>query len=90
MTGLDTWHGILMGACGSLTSALGILWRTMLKKDAQHAAAIASKDAQLEAQHADHVADVKELTRETLELARAATSAPPLRLSASRPQDSNR
>jgi hypothetical protein len=32
----------------------------------------------LDDQHADHVADVKELTKEAIELARAATYAPPL------------
>lgn len=62
-----------MGACGSLTTALGILWRANLKLQSK-----------LDAQHDEHVADVKELTRETIELARAATSAPPLRLYAPR------
>ena len=57
------------------------MWRAALKKDATHAAEIARKDAQLETQHADHVADVKALTKETVELARAAMSAPPVRLS---------
>lgn len=74
---MDAWHGILMGACGSLTTALGILWRALLKRDKQIAEL-----------HADHLADVKVLTRETIDLAKTLTSAPPLQLSASLPPES--
>ena len=66
----DKWHGILIGACGSLTSALGILWR------------------ELQRTRKDHLQDVKTLGHEAIELARAATLAPPLQPSAQRPPDS--
>lgn len=60
----------------------------MLKRDKDHAKVVHDLQTKLDASHGDHVADVKELTRETIELARAATYAPPLVRSDSRPPDS--
>lgn len=69
---MDAWHGILISAVTSLAAAVGVLWRqTVLLR------------RQLDDLHAEHLDDVKVLTRETIELARAATYAPPLMRSGS-------
>ena len=81
---MDAWHGMLISAIGSLSAALGVMWRALLKKDKDNT----NLRKQLDDLHADHVEDVKTLTRETIELARAATYAPPLSRSGSRPPDS--
>ncbi len=88
MKELDAWHGMLLSAIGSLSTVVGVLWRTLLKRDKDHAKAVSDLQVKLDTSHGDHVADVKELTRETIELARAATYAPPLSRSGSRPPDS--
>ena len=85
---MDAWHGTLLSAIGSLSAALGVLWRAWLKRDKEHAKLVADLQLKLEDSHGNHVADVKELTRETIELARAATYAPPLSRSDSQPPDS--
>jgi hypothetical protein len=71
---VDAWHGILISAVTSLTAAVGVLWRQTV-----------TLRRQLDDLHAEHLDDVKELTRETIELAREATYAPPLRRSESLP-----
>ncbi len=75
---------MLLTAIGSISTALGVMWRALLTKDKDNA--VLRK--QLDDLHADHVEDVKTLTRETIELARAATYAPPLMRSEPPPPDS--
>lgn len=73
---MDEWHGILCSAAASLATAVGVLWRQTV-----------SLRRQLDDLHAEHVDDVKQLTRETIDLAREATYAPPLKRSALPPAD---
>ncbi len=75
---------MLLTAIGSMSTALGVMWRALLKKDKE----TTNLRKQLDDLHADHVEDVKTLTRETIELARAATYAPPLTRSEQPPPDS--
>ncbi len=74
---MDALHGALTSAIGGLVTAIGVLWRqnTNLRK-------------QLDDQYHSQLADVKQLTREAIELARAATYAPPLKRSVLPPNDS--
>jgi hypothetical protein len=85
---LDTWHSTLIAAVSSLSTALGVLWRAYVKQGRDHDRTVARMQAKLDDLHADHVEDVKTLTKETIELARAATYAPPLSRSAPPPPDS--
>lgn len=82
---IDQLHTALFSAIGALTTALGVLWRQngSLRKllDANHR----RHEDQLDNARADHIADVKALTKETIALARAATLAPPLQ----KPSDSS-
>jgi hypothetical protein len=69
---VDTWHGILMSAIGSLSTVVGVLWRQNVRLRKQ-----------LDDLHEEHKDDIRVLTHETIELARAATYAPPLKPSVS-------
>lgn len=73
--GLDQLHSALLSAIGALTTALGVLWRqnVNLRKKLDN-----TYQDRVEEQQA-HVADVKDLMHETLELSRAALSAPALK-----------
>jgi hypothetical protein len=86
--GFDAWHTTLISAVTSLSTALGVLWRAYVKQGRDHDRTVARMQAKLDDLHADHVDDVKTLTRETIELARAATYAPPLSRSVLPPPDS--
>jgi hypothetical protein len=57
----------LLTAIGSLATAIGVLWRMNV-----------ALRQQLDALHATHLADVKELTQQALHVAEAVTYAPPL------------
>lgn len=85
---VDAWHGTLLGCISTLGGVIAAMWRHGLKRQRQHDQAMAGLQRKLDDSHADHIADVKELTQETIELARAATYAPPLKRSASLPPDS--
>lgn len=69
---------MLLSAVTSLSTALGVLWRAYLKQQKTHDNQIQALQSKLDDAHADHVADVKELTAAAIELAREATYAPPL------------
>lgn len=79
--GLDAWHKIIFTAIAtvftSLTAAVAAMWRRDLRRE---------RARQLE--HDEHVQDVKTLTNQLIELARAATYAPPLKPSERPPNDS--
>lgn len=68
----------LLTAIGSLSTALGVLWRQGVAKDRRHEAQLLAMRVLLDNQHADHLADIKELTREQIALAKTLMSAPPL------------
>jgi hypothetical protein len=67
----------LLTAIGALSTAIGVMWRQniLLRR-------------QLDDLHATHLADVKELTQQALQVAEAATYAPPLLPSARPPNGS--
>lgn len=68
---MDPWHGMLISAVGALSTAVGVLWRQTV-----------TLRRQLDHLHADHLADIKELTHEQIELAKTLMCAPPLKPSA--------
>lgn len=67
----------LLTAIGALSTAIGVMWRqnVLLRR-------------QLDDLHATHLADVKELTKQALSVAEAATFAPPLKPCAQLPRGS--
>ncbi len=67
----------LLTAIGAMATAVGVLWRQTV-----------TLRRQLDDLHAMHLADVKDLTRQALQVAEAATYAPPLLPSVRPPLDS--
>ena len=77
---VDSWHKIIFSAIGAvftaMSAAIAALWRRDMKR---------SREAKT--MHDEYAADVKALAQQAIELARAATYAPPLKRSAPPPPD---
>ena len=76
---MDPWHTALISALGAVCTALSVVWAQNVKLRRQLDDNHKRHEDQLDNVRADHIADVKALTRETIELARAATHAPALK-----------